>query len=58
MEELLSKMMFELPSERGVCKVIVTKESVEKGTDPIVEKKVSKRALKSTVSNPSEAVNE
>ena len=58
MEELLSKMMFELPSERGVCKVIVTKESVEKGTDPIVEKKVSKRALKSTVSNPSKAVNE
>ncbi len=45
MEEVLGKMMFELPSEKSVAKVIVTKESVEKGADPAIERK-AKKAVK------------
>lgn len=45
MEEVLGKMMFELPSEKTVTRVIVTKDSVENGAEPLIEKK-AKKAVK------------
>ncbi len=46
MERVLGKLMFELPSDKTATKVIVTKECVEQGTDPIVEKKSAKKSPK------------
>ena len=46
MERVLGKMMFELPSDKTAAKVIVTKECVEQGTNPIVEKKSAKKSPK------------
>ncbi|MDD6237335.1 MAG: ATP-dependent Clp protease ATP-binding subunit ClpX [Clostridiales bacterium] len=48
MERVLGKLMFELPSDKTAAKVIVTKECVEQGTDPIVEKKAAKKSSKPT----------
>lgn len=47
MERVLGKLMFELPSDKTAAKVIVTKECVEQGTNPIVEKKSAKKSPKS-----------
>jgi len=59
MEGLLSKMMFELPSEKGIVRVTVTKDCVENGADPIIEKKAPRKTAKSaeTAEQP-KAVNE
>lgn len=46
MERVLGKLMFELPSDKTAAKVIVTKECVEQGTNPIVEKKSAKKSPK------------
>ena len=46
MERVLGKLMFELPSDKTAAKVIVTKEFVEQGTNPIVEKKSAKKSPK------------
>ena len=46
MERVLGKLMFELPSDKTAAKVIVTKECVAQGTDPIVEKKAAKKSAK------------
>lgn len=46
MERVLGKLMFELPSDKTAAKVIVTKECVEQGTNPIVEKKSTKKSPK------------
>ena len=46
MELVLGKLMFELPSDKTAAKVIVTKECVEQGTNPIVEKKSAKKSPK------------
>ncbi len=42
MEEVLGKMMFELPSEKSAVRVVVTRESVETGADPLIEYKAKK----------------
>ncbi len=56
MEGILSNMMFRLPSEKGISRVIVTKDCVENGSDPIVEKKAAKKQPKPEV--PAEAAEE
>lgn len=48
MERVLGKLMFELPSDKTATKVIVTKECVEQGNDPIVEKKAARKTVKAT----------
>lgn len=57
MEGLLSRLMFELPSEKGVTRVLITKDCVENGAEPIIERKTAKKTPKLPSGTP-KAVNE
>ncbi|MEA4965288.1 MAG: ATP-dependent Clp protease ATP-binding subunit ClpX [Oscillospiraceae bacterium] len=39
LESLMTNIMYELPSDSDIAKVVVTKECVEQGTDPVVVRK-------------------
>lgn len=56
MEEILGKMMFELPSDKTVTKVTVTKQCVTEGAAPLIERKVKKAIVKQSPTEP-KAVN-
>ncbi len=59
MEDVLSKLMFELPSQKGIARVIITEECVTNNAAPIIEKKTSKKTAKPTESvEQPKAVNE
>ena len=46
MDRVLGKLMVELPADKTAAKVIVTKDCVEQGTNPNVEKKSAKKSPK------------
>ena len=48
MEETLKKLMYEIPSDESVVKIIIKAETVRDGTDPVLERSDSKRIKKYT----------
>lgn len=52
MEDLLSQLMFELPSEKGIHRVLITKDCVEGSAKPLIERKT----VKKTAKQPPEAI--